>query len=338
MPVDRIKMSRRTILAGGGAGLVTLAKPAIAQGAVKTFILSNHVPPAHNVGQASEKFAALVKERSKGAIDIQVRHAAQLAALRAAAEAVQIGTIDIVWADLATLANWSPEYGFMVLPFIMKDFNHVARVLDGDVFKGISAELRDRMQIEALAYGPTGFRVLMNTKRPIRTADDIRGLKFRVPEIPVFVDTFRGLGANPTPMAIGETFTALQTGVIDGIEAPAEALWTFRLHEVAKHTSRTYHMFTDMNLLMNRGKFDALSGEEKAIISSAAKEVVNGWYRQDVVEADDKFWAMLKEKTEAVDNPDIQSFRTKTAPVYDTFFKQTGARGRAFVEAVQKSA
>jgi tripartite ATP-independent transporter DctP family solute receptor len=332
----RMNVTRRTLLAGGAA---LLAAPAVAQSrAPKTFVLSNHVPPAHNVAQASEKFAAAVKQKSNGAIEIQVRHGGQLAGLRAAAEAVQIGTIDLVWADLATMANWAPEYGFMVLPFLLKDLPHMNRVLDSDTFKTISNELRTRQQTEVLAYAPTGFRVMMNTKRPIQTADDLRGMKFRVPEIPVFVETFRALGANPTPMAIGETFTGLQTGVIDGIEAPADALWTFRLHEVARHTSRTYHMVTDMNLMMNRPKFDALSAEEKAVFRDAAKESVVDWYRADVLGNDVRFWSMLKERTQAVDNPDIESFRSKLSGIYDSFARQAGAKGRAWVEAVQKTA
>jgi tripartite ATP-independent transporter DctP family solute receptor len=276
-----------------------------------------------------------VKRLSNGGIDIQVRHAGQLAGLRAAAEAVQIGTIDLVWADLATMANWGPEYGFMVLPYLLKDLPHMNRVLDGDVFRSISNELRERQRIEVLAYAPTGFRVMMNTRRPIQTADDLRGMKFRVPEIPVFVETFRALGANPTPMAIGETFTGLQTGVIDGIEAPADALWTFRLHEVARHTSRTYHMVTDMNLMMNRGKFDALAADEKAVFRDAAKESVIEWYRNDVLGNDTRFWAMLKERTQSVDNPDTASFQAKLGGIYDSFVRQGGARGRAWLEAVR---
>jgi tripartite ATP-independent transporter DctP family solute receptor len=334
----QLGVTRRAFVGTAAAGSLVLAAPAIAQKASKTFVLSNHVPPSHNVGQASDRFAAAVKEKSGGAIDIQVRHAGQLAGLRAAAEGVQIGTIDMVWADLATLANWAPEYGFMVLPFLLNGFDQVNKVLDGDTFKSIASELRDRMRIEVLAYGPTGFRVMMNIKRPIQTADDMRGLKFRVPEIPVFVDTFKALGANPTPMAIGETYTALQTGVIDGMEAPADGLWSFKTPEVAKHASKTWHMFTDMNLLMSRDKFDALSTEEKAILRSAAQDVVVGWYRKDVEANDKKFWGMIAEKTQAVANPDIPSFKQKTASVYDTFYKQAGAKGRAYVESVMNVA
>lgn len=336
MKTVHANFNRRTLLIGGVA---FLGAPAIAQTrAPKTFVLSNHVPPAHNVAQASDRFAAAVKQRSNGSIDIQVRHGGQLAGLRAAAEGVQLGTIDLVWADLATMANWAPEYGFMVLPFLLKDLPQMNRVLDSDTFKTVAGELRSRQQIEVLAFAPTGFRVMLNTKRPIQTADDLRGLKFRVPEIPVFVDTFRALGANPTPMAIGETFTGLQTGVIDGIEAPADALWTFKLHEVARHTSRTYHMVTDMNLMMNAPKFAALSAEEKTILRDAAKESVIDWYRNDVVGNDVRFWGMLKERTQAVDNPDVASFRSKLGGIYEGFYRQAGAKGRAWVEAVQKIA
>jgi TRAP-type C4-dicarboxylate transport system substrate-binding protein len=139
-------------------------------------------------------------------------------------------------------------------------------------------------------------------------------------------------------MGIGETYTALQTGVIDGIESPADGLWNFKIPEVAQHSSKTYHMFTDMNLLMSKDKFGSLSADEQKILRDAAREVVVDWYRKDVAGNDQKFWAMIAEKTEEVDNPDLESFRKATAPVYETFYKQAGPKGRAFVEAVMKAA
>ncbi len=303
---------------------------------VKRFTLSNHVPPSHNVAQASDRFAAAVKERSNGSIDIQVRHAAQLAGLRAAAEGVQLGTIDIVWADLATLANWVPEYGFMVLPFLLDDFDHVFRVLYGPTGNQIRDDVRKRLGIEVLAFGPTGFRITMTNRRPIRTAADMQGMKIRVPEIPVFVETFKALGTNPTPMAMGETYTAIQTGVIDGMESPADGLWAFKIPEVTKYASKTYHMFTDMNLMMNLGKFQALSAAEQNLLLDVANDVVVGWYRQDVVGNDAKYWKLIAEKLEVVENPDIASFRAKTAGVYEGFYRQGGAKGKEYVEAVKK--
>lgn len=330
------RWSRRAVLAGALGAAV--ARPARAQSGVKTFDLSNHVPPAHNVAQASVRFADLVRQRSNGQIVINVHHAAQLAGLREAAEGVQLGTIDMVWADFATFANWVPYYGVFVLPFLFNDFNHVFRVHDGPIGADFKNDLRGRLGVELLAWGPTGFRVIVTNRRAIRQASDLQGMKIRVPEIPVFVDTFRALGANPTPMAIGETYTALQTGVIDGMEAPADAHVTFRLQEVTRYASRTYHMFTDMNLCMNKRKFDALAPAEQQLLLDCAREVVIGWYRPDVVGNDVRFWALLTERMEKVDNPDIASFRTATAGVYDGFTRQTGSRGRELVEGVRRLA
>jgi len=333
--ICRGRVGRRAVL--GGALAAAAVRPSRAQG-VKTFDLSNHVPPAHNVAQASVKFADLVRQRSNGQIVINVHHAAQLAGLREAAEGVQLGTLDMAWVDFATFANWQPYYGVFVLPFLFKDFDHVFRVQDGPIGVDFKNDLRARLRTELLAWGPTGFRVMVTNRRAIRQASDLQGLKIRVPEIPVFVETFRALGANPTPMAIGETYTALQTGVIDGMEAPAEAHVTFRLQEVTRYASRTYHMFTDMNLCMNQGKFNALSSAEQQLMLDCAREVVIGWYRPDVVGNDVRFWGVLTERMEKVDNPDIASFRTATAGVYDSFTRQTGTRGRDLVEGVRRLA
>jgi len=298
------------------------------------FSISHHVPAGHLVDQASIRFADLVKDRTKGNVTFTVHPAAQLAGLRAGTEGVQLGTIDMVWADFGTLANWQPHLGFISLPFLFNDFDHVFKVLYGSVGEKLKKELRETLGIAVIGYGPSGFRVIATTKQAIKSAADLQGVKMRVPEIPVYVDTFKALGANPTPLPFGEVYTGLQTGVIEGVEAPAEAIFVAKHQEVTKYVSKTYHIFTDVHLLMNQKKFVSMPSEYQKIFVDAGKEVVEDWYKKEIIAGETKFWNELAAKLQATPDPDVASFRTKVASVVQKFSSQSPA-AKELVEAVQ---
>ena len=210
---------------GFNAALLTSAACAIAAPAVigkaraqeVRLVLSHHVPTTHIIQPTSERFAALVTEATKGQITVDIRPASQLFNLRTAPEAMQLGTLDLGWSDCATLGNWQPEFGFISMPFLFNGYDHVKRVLQGPLGQQVGQDVKNGLGIEALALGASGFRVFCG-KRAIRTADDCKGMKLRVPEIQTWVEMARSLGANPTPIPAAEIYTALQTGVVDGIE------------------------------------------------------------------------------------------------------------------------
>src|SRR5260221_12688913 len=125
---------------------------------------SHHVPPTHILHQAAERFAAAVKERTHGEVIIDIRPAGQLFNLRTAAEALQLGTLDLCFSDLGTLGNWQPFFGVTSLPFIFNDFDHVKKVFYGPIGEQVKADAKEKLGIEILSLGASGFRVFLTNK------------------------------------------------------------------------------------------------------------------------------------------------------------------------------
>lgn len=300
-------------------------------------LMMSHVhPPGSLIHQVSEKFAGYVAEGTGGQVTIEVRPASQLFTLRGSVEAIQLGTLDFCYSDLGTFGNWHAHYGFMSLPFLFTDFDHVRRVLYGPVGEMVRQDVRETMGIETLALGATGFRVFAG-RREIRNAADCRGIKLRVPEVPVYVEMARALEANPTPISAGEMYTALQTGVVDAVELPPDVVANFKLWEVAQHVSRTNHIFTEASIFASTQStgMQSLSPEHWEVVREAGRRAleVDNWEMN--LQSQTAAWDTLSEQMQAVADPDIASFREKTASVIEGFVASTGAKGGAFVEAVQ---
>jgi TRAP-type transport system periplasmic protein len=313
-----------TLALGIGAG---------GQAQTKTLKLSHHLPPGHLVDIASKRFAELVAESTKGSVKIEVFPAAQIAGLRQGTEAVQVGTVDLVWTDFGTLGNWRKELGFISLPFLFKDFEHVLAVFNGPIGADLRKEMAMSLGIEILGYGIAGFRVLATREKPIHTAGDLKGLKVRVPEVPVFVATFKALDANPTPMPFGEVYTAMQTGVIDGVEVPAETMWSFKIQEVAKNVSKTYHILTDVHLMMNGSSLAGLTSDQQAAVKNAA-ETALAEYNKASTAAEGEFWSKLAGAMKANPDPDRESFRKALLPVWDDFDKSSGGKAKPWIDRI----
>jgi C4-dicarboxylate-binding protein DctP len=207
-------------------------------------------------------------------------------------------------------------------------------VLYGKVGEMVRADVKQTMGVEALALGATGFRVFAGRKE-IRNAADCRGIKLRVPEVPVFVEMGRALGANPTPIPAGEMYTALQAGVVDAVELPPDVVANFKLWEVAQHVTRTNHIFTEASIFASTTStgMRGLSAQNWQIVREAGRRAleVDNWDLN--LKAQTAAWQSLTERMKAVSDPDIASFREKTAPVIAGFTAKTGAKGKAFVEA-----
>jgi tripartite ATP-independent transporter DctP family solute receptor len=313
-------------------GLIAVAAPALAQ---EVTLHLGHVQQAtHPMQIASERFADIVAEKSGGTMKIIVYPAEQLAGLRAGAEGVQLGTIDMYWPDSGTLGNWQPKYSFVSLPFIFADYDAAIAVMDS-LEAEITESMRNDLNVERLAWSPSGFRVIMSSKHAVGSAADMKGMKIRVPEIPIYVSAFSALHANGTPLPWGDVYSAIQTGVVDAVEGPPAAIQTSAIQEVTKYMARTNHIMTDINLLMNLDRFNSLTAEQQQILRDAAKESINNGLREDLRKGEDDAYVALASAVEANNEPDVASFRDAMAPVYDEFIK-ANPEAAAWIEAAQK--
>ena len=285
---------------------------------------------------AAEEFARLVEEGTNGEVRVIVYPAEQLANVRTGAEGVQLGTIDLYYVDGGTLGNWHPGYAFVSLPFLFDDFDHAVDSMDR-----LETEITDAMRrdfnVERLGWTPAGFRVIVTTREAVNSAEDMSGIKMRVPEIPLYVSLFTALDSNPTPLPWGDVYSALQTGVVEGVEGPAPAIVSAGFHEVVTYAAPTRHIMTDLSLLMNLDRFNALTEEQQAVIRDAAQQAIDGTFRELMAEADlATYEAMVADaglqESEALD---IDSFRTAVEPVVDEFLAAWDDDVRRWVAEIQ---
>jgi tripartite ATP-independent transporter DctP family solute receptor len=327
--MSRRSFNRAAVATGLGAFIST---GKIARAATTTLVMSHHLPTNHLVHRASERFAALVAEATKGQVAIDIKPNSSLFNLRSGAEALRLGSNDLHWADMATLGTWRPEFGFIALPFLFNGLDHVKRVLYGPVGEQAKADVKSTLGIEVLSLGTNGFRIFIGNKA-IRTVDDCKGIKLRVPEIPVYVNMAKAIGANPTPIPADGMFTALQTHVVDAVESPPDYFVSIQLWEVAHNATRTNHIYSDFSLLANAKRIAGLPADIQAAIRGAAKQAVEVEMWAAYFTAQDDAWKTLAEKTQAVADPDRASFREKTRSVIDAFVAANAA-AKKYVDGV----
>ena len=332
-------ISRRKLLGYGAAATGFFAMPYVARAQAQPIrlVFSHHVPTTHLIHGVAEKMAEQVKQTTNGQVTIDIRPASQLFNLRTSAEALQLGTLDLCWSDLGTLANWQPQFGFVSMPFLFNDYDHIKKVLYGPIGEQVAKETKDTLGIETLSLGASGFRVFLS-KKAISKADDCRGIKLRVPEIPTWVEMAKAIGANPTPIPAGEIYTALQTGVVDAIEVPADFIVSAKSYEVAGFATKTHHIFTEVSMFASAKKMATLPANlQKAIRDASVEQVQKHMWEANLKEQKDA-WDFLATKVKADATPDIPSFRSKMGPVLDGFIAKAGPKAKAYIEATQKAA
>ncbi len=300
------------------------AAPAKAAAPKYTLRLAHHVALTHLVQTVSEKFAETVSKKTNGQVEVKVFGAGQIGGLKDNTEGVKLGTLDLAWADLSAAALYYDRANIISLPFLFRDHDHWQKVANGPIGKQLASELLEKTGIRTLSYQVSGFRVMMSRNKPINSAADMKGLKIRIPEVPIYVDTMKALGANATPLPWGDVYTALQTGVVDAVEVPADTALSGKIPEVAKYVSKTYHIFTDVNLIMSDKVYKGLPADIQKAIDDSAKEVVTDWGQAEAIKLDKRSYDdLVKVGMQGIDKPDMASFQNAVKPVWDNFITTT---------------
>lgn len=187
-------------------------------------------------------------------------------------EGMQLGSgASVTVSGTAILNNFDQRIGVVDLPYLFQDFDHVHRVFDGEVGRDLAAGLEKQGLVLLAWIDGWGFRNLITTHKAVQRPEDLRGLKIRTIPTPVYLAALRMMGANPTPMAYGEIYTGLQTGVIDGFEQAPAILIAERYYEVAKHLTTTRHLFPAMVVCYSKAHWDRLAPGDQAKIRRAAE-------------------------------------------------------------------
>lgn len=315
--------------------LVVLAAFALDAVAQPKYVLRFSSPNSkeHAWGRGAERFKQLVTEETKGQVEVQIYHSNALGATRESLEMVRLGSTDFVLSGVAHVTRFVPEMGTFVLPYLWKDTETMFKALDGRMGEIVDALLWDK-GFKVVGWWDNGFRHISNSKRPIRTADDIKGLKLRSLPTKIHVTFWRALGASPTPMDWAEVYPALQQGVVDGQENPPGIVFFEKLPEVQKYYSLTKHVNEPGNVLMSRASYEKLTPElQKAVMSAARK--ATAFERAESQKDNDELLKKLEAagmQVNAVPDATIAELRKVAHGLYGQALADLGPRGKELVD------
>lgn len=251
--------------------LATAAMPALAQVEERTITVSNGVADTHPVADGVRAMQACFDERTGGAWTLSAHWSGSLGNDLDATQALRSGTQEMVITSTSPLVGIEPALGVFDLPFLFADEAEADAVLDGEFGSMISSKMEPHGLVN-LAYWENGFRNLTNSVRPVTRLEDLEGMRVRVMQNDIFLDTFSSLGTNAMPMAFGEVFTALETGTIDAQENPYVTIDTSQFFEVQDYLTETRHAYTPFMVLFSKPIFDTYSAEEQQILRDCAIE------------------------------------------------------------------
>ncbi|MBI4504826.1 MAG: TRAP transporter substrate-binding protein [Chloroflexi bacterium] len=302
------------------------AKPAAAQ---FIFRLGTATTAKHPNGVLAETFKQEVEKNSQGRISIQIFPSAALGGELEIVNGVKTAQIEMAAVAVPTVASISPAVQLSELPFFYADYDSARKVLDGEPGQMVLKTLEPQ-GVKGLVWGEIGFRGVLNHRKPVQTVADVRGMKIRVVENPLYVATWRALGANAVPMAWPEVYTGLQQKTIDGVDTNYAGMIDAKQYEVAKHLALTNHSYTGNLLLMNMPKFAALPADLQKVMQDAAK-VGAGEARKAAKAIDDGAVDTMKGQGVAVTTVQRDEFRNAMKSVHDEFIPKIG------VEIVSKA-
>lgn len=311
----------------------------------KMTVKFGHVAP-HGHGQtvAIDYFAKYVQDKTDGEIEIKTFPMGQLGGERSMAEQVQAGTIQIASITTAVLSNFVPQAAILDLPFLFPDRRTAYAVLGSELREALFSFFPQKGLV-AIGFTENEFRDLTNSKRPIKSPADLQGLKIRTMESPIFIDTYKQLGANPVPMPFPEIYNALQQGVIDGQDNPLYTSILMKFTEVNKFATVSGHLLTECIIIVNQDWWNKLKPEQQTILKEAAfnTEVVNRGYTLQDMLALKKLATVEKETCKEVPGPSIyeilknqkvevvelsqkekEEFKKAVEPVYKKYREQIG--------------
>ncbi|WGE52740.1 TRAP transporter substrate-binding protein [Actinobacillus equuli] len=241
------------------------------QAAETTFRFGYEAPRSDSQHIAAKKFNELLQQKSNKGLKLSLFPDSTLGNAQTAISGVRGGTIDLAMSSSSNFTGLASELNVIDIPFIFKDRSHAYQVLDGEIGQTLLAKL-EAHGLKGLAFWEVGFRGFTNSKHPVTKPEDIKGLKVRTNQNPMYIKAFSILGANPVPMPLSELYTALETKAVDAQEHPIGIVWSAKLYEVQKYFSPTNHGYTPLIVVINKAKFDALPAEQQKAISEAAIE------------------------------------------------------------------
>lgn len=278
-----------------------------------------------NQGRAAKLLAEEVAKASDGKLKVRTFASASLGSDDQMQNALIGGAQEMMVGSTATLVGISKEMAVWDTPFLFTDPLQADQVLDGPVGRQVMDKLEEKGLV-GLVYWENGFRNVTNSARPIEKLEDFNGIKLRVMPNPVFIDTFKRMGANAVPLPFSELFTALETKAVDGQENPYNTILSSKFYEVQKYLSVTNHVYSPWIVTVSKRWWDGLSATEQGILMDAAEKARDA-EREDTRREASQALAALKERgmqINEVSPEEIQRMREQAQPAIQTVIDAVG--------------
>ena len=302
-----------------------LAGPVAAQVKERTLKVGIGLNDDHPQGVAVKRFGELLAQKTGGKLNVKLFAGGALGNDTTMISALRGGTQEMTVPDSSTLVGQVKDFGVLNFPLLFNNEQEADALLDGAFGQKLLAKLPEKGLI-GLAFWENGFRQVTNGRRPINNATDISGLKIRVIQNPLFIDTFNTLGANALPMPFTELYNALEQKTVDGQENPTATILSSKFYEVQKYVVLSKHIYSVWVLLLSKKTWDSLSPDEQKAVQDAAREATL-FERKTIREFGDKALGELKKNGMQVTElsaPEQAKLRDKLKPVVDKFSKEFG--------------
>ena len=290
------------------AGLVLLAASgAWAQGAPLVMKWGIVLQPEHPFVLGMKKTAETVAQKTNNRIQIQVFPSAQLGTGKDMIEAVVFGSQAMATEGAAMFSQWSPRLSIMEAPYIFRDVDHMYKVMKGPIGQEMQDELVAKRGLRSLGVLYYGVRHL-TTNKPVTKPEDVKGMKLRVPEVPLYLEMARAWGANPTPMAFAELYLALKQGTVDAQENPIPTINSGKFYEVQKYLVLTGHIMVPQFHAISDKLWKSLSPADQKILQDAVDEGI-AFSNDMLIKQEQSLVDEFKKKGMQVITPDVEAFR-----------------------------
>ena len=259
--------------------------------------------------KAYEWMSKEIAQRSNGTLQIRYHPGTLLTKEAEIVDAVKSGNI-AMGTPVGAASSLIPEMGVFMVPYLVRDYNQAYTMFNGEVGKQLAELIERKYRLRVLIYMDMGFRHFWNTKRPINTPDDLKGLKLRVQQGKVFADTVNGLGASAVPMGWNEVIPAVQQGVVDGADLPVANIFNLKAYEVSKYASLTFHNYSPTLTIINPNIWKALSPQHQKLLQDIAMQAQTRM-RNDIESVDSLAGAkkLLEPVGMVVNQADVAAFR-----------------------------
>lgn len=313
---------------------ISLLLAPVASAAGPTILRWPHSQPTdHPYHTALTKIADTVKQKTDGRVQIQVYPAGQLGNDPAVLEGMAMGTIEMGLMGGALLSPWYPAISVFDANYVFSSLEHMYKFTDSSAAQEMFDGLKGRRGIRVLDTWYYGTRQLTTKNKPVKTPDDLRGMKIRVPNTPLTIANIRAMGANATPMAFSEVYMGLSQGVMDGQENPLPTIVGNKFFEVQKNLNLTQHSIQATFPLISERVFQALSAADRTAVQDAVKGM-RAAYNKMLLDREAADLTFLKDRGMAVVTPDLEAFRTKAAKEIPGQFE--GQWGKGLYEKIQQ--